>query len=145
MDFGNEGNLILLVVDSDEDAVSFMAALKASRLRNSLYLVNGGADAIRYLSARKPFGDREKFPLPAVLMLDLALLRKKAWRVLKWVRARAHLDGILVVVLSGPTPSPDLNRAYQMGANSFLAKPCVAQELLRLATVFPQYLHESVN
>jgi CheY-like chemotaxis protein len=138
-------NLILLAVDSASHGVSFMASLKNSCLRNPVYLVRSAAEAIRYLDGKKPFADRKIFPLPSILVVDLDLPRKKAWRLLKWVRARAKLDPLLIVMLNGSSPVSDLNRAYQMGANSFLEKPCLAEDLVRLAAVFPHYWDESSN
>src|SRR5207249_10093870 len=92
-----------------------------------------------YLAGRVLYGDRKKFPLPKILMLDLNLPRINGWDVLRWVRAQSELNNMLVVVITSSSRPSDLHLAYQMGANSFLTKPCSATDMKNLARAFPKY------
>ena len=135
----NSGNLILLVEDSEEDILLFTDALNRSGLGNPVRVVRDGVEAIAYLTGQVPFSDRKSFPPPKVLLLDLTLPKMSGWEVLQWVRSNPQFKGLLVVVLTASLMATDLQRAYQMGANSFLAKPCRPEELQNLARGFPEH------
>jgi CheY-like chemotaxis protein len=135
----NPDHLILLVEDREEDALLFVDALKRAGLAHPLFLVSDGLEAMNYLSGRILYADRRKFPIPKILMLDLNLPRINGWDVLRWVRAQPELNNMLVVVITSSTRPSDLSLAYQMGANSFLTKPCSVTDLKNLAKAFPKY------
>ena|SRR5438093_1540128 len=126
-----------MVEDWEADALLFTEALKRSGLQNPLAILRDGAETINYLAGDGQYGDRQRFPLPSVLLLDLNLPKTRGWDVLQWVRSRAEFADLLVVVLTGSFRVGDLHRAYQMGANSFLGKPCSAKDLVKLANSFP--------
>jgi CheY-like chemotaxis protein len=131
--------LILLVEDAEEDGFLFMQAVKRAGLGNPVRVVRDGQEALGYLSGAFFYADRERFPLPCILMLDLKLPRKSGWEVLEWVRARREFQGMLVVVLTASDNISDLHNCYRMGANSFLTKPCNAEDLRNLAKAFPEH------
>jgi CheY-like chemotaxis protein len=135
----NHDHLILLVEDREEDALLFVDALKKAGLDHPLFLVSDGVEAMNYLGGKVLYADRTKFPIPKILMLDLSLPRINGWDVLRWVRAQPELNKMLVVVLTSSTRPSDLSLAYQMGANSFLTKPCSVTDLKNLARAFPKY------
>src|SRR5437667_10050186 len=113
------GNLILLVEDWEADVLLFREALKRSGLENPVIVVRDGPETMAYLSGDGHYGDRQSFPLPAVVLLDLNLPKTRGWEVLQWVRSHTEFDDILIVVLTGSFRVGDLHRAYRMGANSF--------------------------
>ena len=131
--------LILLVEDWDTDVILFREALRRSGLGNEVMVVPDGTETIGYLSGSGQYADRERFPIPAILLLDLNLPKTRGWEVLQWVRLRQEFDNLLVVVLTGSFRVGDLHRAYQMGANSFLGKPCSADDLVNLANSYPEH------
>lgn len=131
------GSLILLVEDRKPDVLLLTEALKQSGLGNPVRVVDDGAKAVSYLSGQFPFSDRRKFPAPGVMLLDLSLPKMSGWEVLRWVRSKPEFKGLLVVVMTASLDASNLRRAYQMGANSFLSKPCTAEDLLSLAKGFP--------
>ena len=131
--------LILLVEDSDEDALFFMKTLGRSGLGNPLRRVLDGAQALAYLDRQYPYVDRALFPLPSIMLVDLTLRKLDGWEVLNIVRARREFDRVLIVVLTGSLRVEDIRRAYGMGANSYLNKPCVPEDLENLARAFPEH------
>ena len=131
--------LILLVEDWETDVLLFTEALRRSGLGNQVMVMPDGNETIGYLSGKGQYADRERFPLPTVLLLDLNLPKTRGWEVIQWVRSQEEFDSLLVVVLTGSFRTGDLHRAYQMGANSFLGKPCSAQDLVNLANSFPEH------
>lgn len=110
--------------------------MRRSRLRNPVLVVQDGVEAIAYLSGEGKFADRESYPLPAVFMLDLRMPKVDGFQVLEWLHTRPHLRDMLVVVLSHYGETHDINRAYILGAHTFLTKPFTQKDLDNLATHF---------
>src|SRR3954462_10509509 len=136
-------NAILLADDSEDDEILLKRVLRLSGLANPVILVRDGEEAIAYLKGQGAYADREKHPLPKVLMLDLKMPRKDGFEVLQWVKAQPQLKDILVVVLTSSDRTEDMERSYQLGANSFLSKPCKVEDVQNLANGFPGFLSEA--
>src|SRR6266567_3292985 len=94
--------LILLV----EDQFLFVEALKRAGARNPVRTVQNGREAIDYLSGMFFYADRERFPFPKILFLDLKLPGMSGWEVLEWVRANHEFTGMLVIVLTSSEMVP---------------------------------------
>src|ERR1043165_4586586 len=136
----NSDNLILLAEDSEDDERLFVDVLKRAGLTNPIITVPDGAEAIDYLKGEFRYADREKFPLPHIVILDLATPKVNGWQVLQWLKSEPQFDHLLVIVLTSSLAVADLTRAYQMGATSFLGKPCTVAELLDLQKGLSQLL-----
>jgi len=116
-------SLLLVVEDDANDALLIRRALSNSGIPNPRHFVESGEQAINYLLGVGPYSDRRKYPLPALMLLDLKLPGIDGFEVLKWVRANSHFKSLRVVVLTSSKEIRDVNRAYRLGANSFLVKP----------------------
>ncbi|MDB6064794.1 MAG: putative response regulator, CheY [Pedosphaera sp.] len=129
--------LILIVDDSDGDSLLLTLMFKRAGVGNRVKILNSGVQAISYLRGDGAYADRKKHPLPAVLFLDLKMPRVDGYEVLDWLQRRPELKSMLVIALSGWAESTDITRAYQMGARSFLSKPCTMDDLHNLQAAFP--------
>src|SRR5438128_1933329 len=109
--------VVLLAEDSKEDAESIQIALRHAGVFNPVVVVTDGEDTIAYLKGERQFSDRENFPMPGVLLLDLKMPRIDGFEVLEWIRNEGNLRHLLVVVLSGCRGLREVNRAYALGAN----------------------------
>ncbi|MGN6386254.1 MAG: response regulator, partial [Verrucomicrobiota bacterium] len=69
------------------------------------------------------FGNRERYPLPQLVLLDLKMPRKSGLEVLGWIRSQPELKRVVVIVFTSSRHDEDINRAYDLGANSYLVKP----------------------
>jgi CheY-like chemotaxis protein len=114
---------ILLVEDCADDAFFMQRALKAAGLKSPLQVVQHGQMALDYLAGTGNYADRDKYPFPSLVLLDLKLPYVLGLDVLKWIRSRNHLQLLPVVVLTASGERSDLERAYRAGANSFMVKP----------------------
>lgn len=76
-----------------------------------------------YLENRNPFTDTEENPKPALIFLDVTLPGTDGFDLLKSIRSKPELNDVHVVMLTGSVDLKHVNRAYQLGANSFLMKP----------------------
>lgn len=124
---------ILLVEDNEDDVFLMQRALKAAGIRNPLQLASDGAMALDYLSGAGKFSDRSLFPLPEIIFLDLKLPVKNGFEVLSWIRNQAELEGLPVVILSSSEEPKDSKRAADLRADSYLVKPPLSPQLLKLA------------
>ena len=135
---------ILLVDDSENDLFLMRRAFKKAKCNSPLQEVRNGEQAIAYLKGDGPYGDRTKFPLPAVMLLDLNMPRGSGFDVLAWVRAQPMLKRLPVFILTASNRSEDVNRAFDLGATSFLVKPIDLEELtamLRCLCDWAQFNH----
>ena len=97
------------------------------------------AVAVAYLSGKPPYADRNRYTLPALMLLDLKLPRKSGLEVLQWVRQQDGLKRLPVVVLTSSRETADVNRAYDLGANSYLVKPVAFESLLEMVKALNLY------
>jgi len=123
---------ILLVEDSPDDALLIQRAFRKANLANPVQLVRDGEEAVTYLSGAAPYEDRVRFPLPVLMLLDLKLPRRSGLEVLAWVRQESVVKRLPIVVLTSSRESVDVNRAYDLGVNSYLAKPVGFEALLEM-------------
>jgi CheY-like chemotaxis protein len=123
---------ILLVEDSPDDALLIQRAFRKANLANPVELVRDGEEAVAYLSGKAPYDDRTRFPLPVFMLLDLKLPRRSGLEVLAWVRQESVVKRLPVVVLTSSRESVDVNRAYDLGVNSYLTKPVGFEALLEM-------------
>jgi CheY-like chemotaxis protein len=130
---------ILIADDSSEDVLLLKRAFSRTGVANPIFSVGSGREAIAYLKGIPPFDDRNKFPIPSVILLDLNMPDGDGFEVLQWIRNKFPQAGPLVVVLTQINELRKVNRAYALGANSFLTKPGNAADLQELINIFGGY------
>ncbi len=130
---------LLLVEDNEDDVFLMRRALKGARVMNPLYVVEDGQEALDYLAGNRKYADRDQYPLPSVVFLDLKLPLLSGHDVLAWIRRQKDLDSLVVIVLTSSNEASDLSRCYALGANSYLVKPPTADQLEDLAKAFRWY------
>jgi CheY-like chemotaxis protein len=117
-----ERGVILLAEDNEDDILLIRHASKKAGILNPLFVVRGGEEAIDYLRGAGKFASRAEYPLPSLLLLDLNMPGKDGYEVLQWIRSQPELRSLRVVALTAESDMDAVNRAYQLGANSFLVK-----------------------
>jgi len=126
------GRTILLVEDNPDDVLLIRRAFQKAGIGNPVVALDHGDDAVAYLDGTGTYSDRHRYPLPALMLLDLKLPRRSGLEVLAWVRQHEGLKRLPVVVLTSSRDEGDINQAYDLGANSYLVKPVAFDDLLRL-------------
>jgi DNA-binding response OmpR family regulator len=137
----NKRQTILLVDDSENDLFLMRAAFKKAGFDTSLQEVHNGEEAIAYLKGDDPYSDRTQFPLPAVMLLDLNMPMKNGFDVLAWVRSQAGLKRLSIIILSASMRTEDVERAFDLGANSFLVKPGSLEALVAMIRCLRDWIH----
>lgn len=120
---------ILLVEDNEDDIFIMKRVLRLAQIKNPLQVVTDGQQALDYLSGLREFGDREKYPLPFIIFLDLKLPYLDGFEVLTWIKGQLELSSIVVVVLTSSAEEKDQQKAHALGARSYLTKPPTIQSV----------------
>jgi CheY-like chemotaxis protein len=124
---------VLLVEDNENDAFFITTALQQAGVNDSFHVVEDGKEALAYLQGDGKYADREAYPVPYLILLDLKLPFVPGLQVLKWVRERPEFDTTVVLVLTSSNNRADLEAAYRLRANAYLVKPSGLEEVRRLA------------
>jgi CheY-like chemotaxis protein len=133
---------VLLVDDSDDDRWFMRRALKG----NSRFSVAGeacdGEVAIAFLSGDGIYGDREKYPFPDVVLLDLKMPRVTGHEVLGWLRTQSF-KGLFVAVLSGSILPEDIARSMALGAHAHFKKNALEEERASMVRALEDMLDQA--
>jgi CheY-like chemotaxis protein len=113
---------ILVLEDDPSDVFLIQRAFQRAKLGSELTFVKSCDDAVEYLTGQGPYGDRSQHPLPTIMLLDLKLPGKSGFDFLSWLRQQEGLKRLPVVVLTNSAETDDINKAFDLGANSYLVK-----------------------
>jgi CheY-like chemotaxis protein len=130
---------VLLVEDNPDDVLLTSRAFKRANLFSPIQVVEDGDKAISYLSGAPPYNDRDRYPIPVLVLMDLKLPRRSGLEVLKWIRSVPALKSMPVVVLTSSAENKDVNSAYDLGANSYLVKPVGFDALFDMVKTLQPY------
>lgn len=134
-----ENAVILLVEDQEEDILLIRRAFKKASFLNPLQIARDGEEAMAYLEGIGKYRNRDEYPLPSLVLLDLKIPRVNGFEVLKWIRGQPSLSALRVVVLTASQCIQDVNLAYQLGANSFLVKPVELDNFVSVVNALQGY------
>jgi CheY-like chemotaxis protein len=138
--------IIILIADDDaEDRMLVRDALEENRLTNEVQFVEDGEELIDYLHNRGKFTDKEKYPTPGLILLDLNMPRKDGREALKEIKSDEHLRVIPVVVLTTSKAEEDILRTYDLGVSSFITKPVTFVALVDVMKTLTKYWFEIVE
>lgn len=136
---------ILMADDDEDDCLLAREALAESRLVNNLYIVQDGEQLMDYLYQRGQYSDRHSAPRPGLILLDLNMPKKDGREALKQIKADTNLRRIPVVILTTSNADADIHRSYELGANSFIAKPVTFSGLVEVMKTLGKYWFEIVE
>lgn len=114
---------ILLVEDNPSDEELTLHALKGTNLANNVEIVRDGAEALAFIFATDAYADRRVENRPKVVLLDLKLPKIDGLEVLRRIKSDDRTRSIPVVVLTSSTQERDIVESYELGVNSYIAKP----------------------
>lgn len=132
---------ILLAEDNEDDIFLLQQAFRKAGVASHLHAVHDGIEAREYLRGEGPFADRDEHPFPDIMLLDLNMPRMNGFELLEWVRREDDCRRLIVYVLTASARDPDVERAYKMGANSYILKPSRVDELVSFVTALHQWHH----
>ena len=133
------GPPVLVADDSESDIFFLLRAFSASRVKNPVYVVRSGAEAIAYLAGEGTFANRARFPIPAIVFLDLKMPPPDGLEVLRWKEKQKQFPRMLWVAMSNFDVVKTINEAYAAGATTFLTKPLEGADVRNLIDAFEEY------
>jgi CheY-like chemotaxis protein len=135
----SDQSVILLVEDREDDILLVRKAFERGCISNPVKVVRDGEEAIHYLAGEGRYSNREEYPLPELILLDLKLPKVDGFELVKWIRRQPGFGTIPIVVLTSSDAIRDMNRAYALGANSFLVKPLDFENFVETAKTLRTY------
>jgi CheY-like chemotaxis protein len=125
---------ILVVEDEDNDFLLLRRAF--AQVNNSddvsIHRARDGLEAMHYLQGKNEYADRDRYPYPEVLIVDLKMPRVSGLELLEWIRDHPEHRVIPTVIMSSSAQHTDVLKAYELGANTYFVKPSNFQDLVRL-------------
>jgi CheY-like chemotaxis protein len=125
---------ILLIEDNMNDAELAIRAFRKGNINNNLIHLKDGAQALEFLFGTGKFEGRDCSNKPKVILLDLKMPKMDGLEVLTQIKANELTKAIPVVVLTSSKEHPDIERAYSLGANSYIVKPVEFDEFTKVVT-----------
>lgn len=136
---------ILMADDDPDDRLLTREAMDESHLANDLRFVEDGVELMDYLRRRGRYADPASSPRPGVILLDLNMPRMDGREALREIKSDPALRRIPVVVLTTSREEADVLRSYDLGANSFIAKPVTFEGLVSVVRTLGRYWVEIVE
>lgn len=133
---------ILLVEDNPGDVRLAQEALKESKVRNALSVVNDGVEAMEFLKREGEYADA---PKPDLILLDLNLPRKDGREVLQDIKNDESLKRIPVVILTVSQAEEDILKTYDLHANCYISKPIDLDQFIKIVKSIEDFWLEIVK
>jgi two-component system response regulator len=130
---------ILLVDDNEADVKITVRAFKQIKWRNNLFVVTNGQECLDFLRHNGTYQERDKFPLPDIILLDINMPVMDGFQVLTALKADEQLHPIPVIMLSASNNEQDVLRSYSLGASSFIQKPVAYEDFVKVVEGFTFY------
>lgn len=130
---------ILLAEDHENDVTLLRQAFVRAAVKCTMRSVPDGAEALAYLGGSGSYSDRTTFPFPQLLLLDVNLPRLDGFEVLQRLRSDESLKPLIVHLFTSSSRSSDIERAYRLGANSYVVKPGSMDGLVAFARALQEW------
>jgi CheY-like chemotaxis protein len=119
---------ILHAEDDSNDVILLKRAVKKLGVEHRFLFVGNGEEAIQYLRAEGMYADREKFPFPNMLIIDLKMPKKGGLDILQWLDNHDDCGVIPTIVLTSSAQPDDIKKSYQLSATAYFTKPTSLDE-----------------
>ena len=115
--------VLLLVEDNDAHAEMVKRSFEQHKVTNVIFHVDDGQKALDYVFHEGEYVDREKYPNPHCILLDLRLPKVDGLEVLRRIKSDDTQKKTPVVVLTTSSADKDIAMSYEYQANSYVVKP----------------------
>lgn len=137
--------IILMAEDDADDRLLAQEAMHESRVLNELHFVEDGVQLLNYLRGNGEFADRERYPMPGLILLDLNMPKMDGREALAEIKADNRLRRIPIVILTTSKAEEDMVKGYDLGAASYITKPVTFDALVELMRTLGKYWVEFVE
>ncbi len=122
---------ILIVEDNPNDAELTIRSLRKHNLANSIHLAEDGAEALDFIFCRGKYENYEFLKPLKVIFLDLKLPKVSGLEVLAEIKSNPETKSLPVVIVTSSREDPDIKKAYELGANSYVVKPVIFDDFIK--------------
>lgn len=136
---------ILMADDDEDDRLLAREAIMEGRVINELRFVEDGDQLMAYMRGSEKYADRNLYPLPDLILLDLNMPRKDGRTALAEIKQDKLLRRIPVVILTTSKAEEDMLTGYDLGAASYITKPVTFEALVDLMQTLGKYWVEFVE
>ena len=130
---------ILLVEDDESDIKVTQRAFDRAKLKNNIYIVRDGQEALDFIYHQQQYQDKKKYPRPDLILLDIALPKMDGFDVLKRLKGDQEFNAIPVVILTSSQNDQDVAKGFGFGASSYIQKPVSFEEFNKIVDGFNFY------
>lgn len=130
---------VLLIEDDSNDILFIQRAFRQANITATVDVVQDGDRAIDYLSGNGEYAERDRYPLPTLILLDLKLPRRSGIEVLEWIRQQPVIKRIPVIILTSSKETLDVDQSYDLGVSSYLVKPVSFNALSQMFVALNAY------
>ncbi len=131
--------IILLVEDNPMDVILTLDAFKEAKLKNTINVAKNGEEALDYLFGQGKYADRNLYPMPNLILLDLKMPGIDGFEVLRKIKSTNNLRRIPVIILTSSKEERDRTLSYDNGANSYLMKPVSFEGFIEVVRKIDDY------
>ncbi len=136
---------ILMADDDADDRLLAKEAMHESRVLNELHFVEDGVQLLNYLRGIGDFANRDLYPMPGLVLLDLNMPKMDGREALAEMKSDPNLRRIPVVILTTSKAEADMVKGYDLGAASYISKPVTFDALVELMRTLGKYWVEFVE
>ncbi len=137
--------ILLMAEDDDDDFFLASEALKEARVLNQLIRVKNGEELLHYLRGKGAYGDRSKFPMPGLILLDLNMPKIDGREALSQIKSDEQLKSTPIVILTTSKSEEDIVESYSLGSNSYIRKPVTFDNFVEVMKTIGRYWLEIVD
>ena len=132
---------ILFVEDNEADVKITLRAFAKAKLKNTIYVVNDGQEALDFVQHKGKYQDKERFPRPDLILLDIKLPKLDGFQVLQNLKKDLQYSSIPVIMLTSSKDEEDIAKSYKNGAASFIPKSVSYNDFVKIIEGFNCYWH----
>jgi DNA-binding response OmpR family regulator len=114
---------VIFILENSTDYLFLLdQAFRRAEVRNPVKVARYGNEAILYLKGIGIYGDRKHYPLPQLILIDMSIADGSSLSVVGWIRRHPQFQQVPIVMLVHPTQQRYLQKALDLGANSYFVK-----------------------
>lgn len=132
---------ILLVEDDETDIKITLRAFEKAKLENNISVVRDGQEALDYVRHEGQYQDKNKYPRPDLILLDIKMPKVDGFQVLDTLKSDDKYKFIPIIMLTSSKGEGDVAKSYKNGAASYIQKPVGYEDFVEVVDGFNFYWH----
>jgi CheY-like chemotaxis protein len=130
---------ILIVEDNIADVKIILRAFAELELKNNIYVVNDGQEALDFIHHQNKYQDQSRYPTPDLILLDIKMPKLDGFQVLERLKNDLQYNCIPVIMLTSSKDEEDVAKSYKKGATGFIPKPVNYKDFIKVIEGFNFY------